>query len=214
VPANGIDGEAAGTAHFSWAELTGPVVTPATAWYSRGRLLYEGPWWKQPLARDVLILWSAARLCHGSRVLLRCCWPCGTPTLLAAGVDLQLPAPSPFSARRLRGRPPFEQPPLWLDVGAVQAECSRSGAGRHTRGPWRPWARLPWADQHRGGLVGAQGGLRMLLGDVFLPQPGWRKPPAAVALDGQTSLDDIYAPMGGAFLAWGGAFARDLYRRG
>jgi len=85
--------------------------------------------------------------------------------------------------------------------------------GPATLAALRPWSSAhAWADQARGGLVAAQGGLALLLGDVPLAQPageatglrcsGWQLRP------GTTST-----PEGGAFLGGRQQFA-DLYREG
>jgi len=76
--------------------------------------------------------------------------------------------------------------------------------GGHTRGLAALGSALPGQISTEAAWSGGQAALRLLLGDVPLPQPGWRKPPGMPLLwmRATSGWDDIYAPMGGAFLAW------------
>ncbi len=112
------------------------------------------------------------------------------------------------------GAVPFEHRRCGWDVGAVQANALGIDAPATLLALAELERRLPDQIAAEASWLAEQGGRALLLGDV---------PPAAASLAAAAGLplvwmgnfgwDDIYAPMGGAFLAWAD-HCRSLYRRG
>jgi len=112
------------------------------------------------------------------------------------------------------GPTPFERRPCGWDVGAVQADALGVDGPATLAALAALEHRLPGQISAEATWLAAQAGPALLLGDV---------PPAAARLAeaaglpllwmGNFGWDDIYAPMGGAFLPWAER-CRDLYRRG
>ena len=112
------------------------------------------------------------------------------------------------------GPVPFEHRPCGWDVGTVQADALGVDAAATLLALAELEQRLPAQIETEARWLAAQGGPAILLGDV---------PPAAARLAATAGLpliwmgnfgwDDIYAPMGGAFLTWAER-CRTLYQRG
>ncbi|WP_094510619.1 hypothetical protein [Synechococcus sp. MW101C3] len=109
---------------------------------------------------------------------------------------------------------PFEHRPLRWDVGAIQADALGVDGDATLAALEAVTASLPPLLEAEAHWLQQQGEPVLLLGDV---------PPAAARLAalvrrplvwmGNFGWDDIYAPMGGAFLDWAERFHHD-YRRG